>query len=113
VKRYHLKGKVISVDATHNSLTIDHEAIPGFMNAMTMTYFVRSAQSLAGLDPGDEITADIVVPENGPAYLENIVAVRKGAGIASVPTRVSGRVPLDWDSEGDRSSRLPEEFARG
>jgi protein SCO1 len=85
-KRFHLKGKIISVDAANNSLTVDHEAIPGFMAAMTMPYSVRSAQALADLGPGDEITADVVVPEDGSAYLENIVVTKKGSGTAPPPS---------------------------
>jgi protein SCO1/2 len=81
-KRFHLKGKIISIDVANNSLTVDHESIPGFMDAMTMPYSVRSARALAGLGPGDEITADVVVPEDGSAYLENIVVTKKGSGIA-------------------------------
>jgi Cu/Ag efflux protein CusF len=35
-QRYDLKGKVVSVDKSGKKLTVDHEAIPGFMGAMTM-----------------------------------------------------------------------------
>jgi protein SCO1 len=85
VKRFHMQGKIISIDAANNSLTIDHQAIPGFMDAMTMAYPVHSAQALAGLAPGDEITADVVVPEDSSLYLENIVVTKKGTG-AAAPT---------------------------
>src|ERR1700674_3011425 len=67
-KRFHLVGKIVSVDAAKNSLTIDHQAIPGFMDAMTMAYTVNSAQPVTGLSAGDEITADVVVPDIGTAY---------------------------------------------
>ena len=82
-KRFHLVGKIVSIDAANNSLTIDHQAIPGFMDAMTMAYSVRSAQALTGLGPGDEITADVVVPDVGNAYIENIMVTKKGAGTSS------------------------------
>ncbi len=82
-KRFHLVGKIVSIDAANNSLTIDHQAIPGFMDAMTMAYSVRSAQALTGLGPGDEITADVVVPDVGNAYIENIMVTKKGAGMPS------------------------------
>jgi protein SCO1 len=85
-KRFHLKGKIISIDTAGNSVTIDHEAIPGFMEAMTMPYPVRSGRALAGLSPGDEITADVVVPDGGVAYLENIVVTKKSSGTAPAPT---------------------------
>jgi len=43
-KLYTLKGKILSRDASDNSLRLDHEAIPGFMEAMTMDYPVRGAK---------------------------------------------------------------------
>jgi len=89
VKRFHLQGKIISIDAANNSLTIAHEAIPGFMDAMTMPYSVKSAQSLAGLMPGDQITADVVVPEDSGVYIENIVVTQKSTGAAAAPKGIS------------------------
>jgi protein SCO1 len=43
-KLYTLKGKILSRDVSDNSLRLDHEAIPGFMEAMTMDYPVRGAK---------------------------------------------------------------------
>jgi protein SCO1/2 len=80
-KRYHLVGTVISVDAAHDSVSIDGQDIPGFMSAMTMPYPVRNTKALAGLAPGDAITADVVVTDDG-AYLENIVVTKKASGAA-------------------------------
>lgn len=42
-KLYTVRGTVLSRSASGNSLRIDHEAIPGFMEAMTMDYQVRGA----------------------------------------------------------------------
>jgi protein SCO1/2 len=36
VKIYKLRGKVVSTNAATGEATLDHEAIPGFMEAMTM-----------------------------------------------------------------------------
>jgi Cu/Ag efflux protein CusF len=49
-KIYTLKGKILSRDASDNSLRVDHEAIPGLMEAMTMDYVVRGAK-VAQLPP--------------------------------------------------------------
>lgn len=75
-KRYHLKGKVISIDKTGKMATIDGEEIPGFMGAMTMPYPVKPASELDKLSPGDVISADIVVQDDNP-WLENIVVTSK------------------------------------
>ena len=86
VKRYKLVGKIVSIDAAQKTLTVDGQDIPGFMAAMVMTYSVLHASQLNGLQPGDEITADVVVNEGGSsAHLEDIVVTRAGAKPASAP----------------------------
>jgi protein SCO1/2 len=70
-KRYHLTGKVVSVDKRAKMLNVDGEAIPGFMSAMTMPYKVKPESELEKLSPGDAITADVVVSGDG-AWLENV-----------------------------------------
>ncbi len=87
-KRYHLVGKVVSIDQQQATLNVDGQEIPGFMAAMTMPYPVRDAKALSFLNPGDEITADVVVTSDG-AYLENIVITKKGAPGDAKPTGTS------------------------
>jgi protein SCO1/2 len=77
-KVYHLHGKVISIDQSNSSLMIDGDDIPGFMGAMTMPYPVGNKAEIAKVGPGDEITADIIVPQDSQAYIQNIVVVKKG-----------------------------------
>lgn len=43
-KVYDMRGKIVSRDRNQNTLQIDHEAIKGFMEAMTMDYTVRGAK---------------------------------------------------------------------
>ena len=43
---------------------LDHEAIPGFMDAMTMPYKLKDASILSELHPGDVITADVLVSKS-------------------------------------------------
>jgi Copper binding periplasmic protein CusF len=59
-----LKGKILSRSASDNTLKLDHEAIPGFMESMTMDYSVRGA-SVDKLPPdGSSITAKLhVLPD--------------------------------------------------
>ena len=60
-KLYSLKGKIVSRSDADNTLQIDHEAIPGFMEAMTMDYSVRGAK-VAQLPPdGSVIVAKLHV----------------------------------------------------
>ena len=71
-KHYRLKGKVVSIDKQGKILNIDNEAIPGFMDAMTMPYKVKPESELDQLHPGDAIAADLLVQDEG-AWLENVV----------------------------------------
>lgn len=80
-KRYPLKGKVVSVDRAAKKATIDHEAVDGYMNAMTMDFPIRADWVWDDLTPGSEIRAELVVDNaaDEPYWLENIgiVAVLK------------------------------------
>jgi protein SCO1/2 len=76
-KVYHLRGKVVSTDAAKGEVTLNHEAIPGFMEAMTMPYKLKDASILGELHPGDVITADVLVSQDPDAdyLLDHIVVV--------------------------------------
>lgn len=70
-KHYHLKGKIVSIDQQGKMLNVDSESIPDFMSAMTMPYKVKPESEMDKLHPGDAITADLLVQDEG-AWLENI-----------------------------------------
>ena len=76
-KRYHLKGKVVSIDKRANMANIDGEDVPGFMGAMTMPYVVKPSSELDKLAPGDAITADIVV-QGDDSWIENVAVTAHG-----------------------------------
>jgi protein SCO1/2 len=79
-KIYKLRGKVVSTNTATGEVTLDHEAIPGFMDAMTMPYKLKDASVLSELHPGDVITADLLVSQNADAdvLLDHIVVVAQG-----------------------------------
>jgi protein SCO1/2 len=79
-KVYKLRGKVVSTNAAKGEVTLDHEAIPGFMEAMTMPYKLKDASILSELHPGDVITADVLVSQDPDAdvLLDHIVVVAQG-----------------------------------
>jgi len=58
---YHLRGKIVSTDPAHGIVVVDHQAIPGFMDAMTMPYPLKDPNIISDLHPGDVITADVLV----------------------------------------------------
>jgi Cu/Ag efflux protein CusF len=85
-KRYPLKGKVISVDRQAGSANIDNEPIPGFMDPMVMPYPIKPAAALDQLQPGDSITAEVVVAEPGKYWLENVKITGHAKPAASKPS---------------------------
>ena len=65
-KLYTLKGTILSRDASDNSVRVDHEAIPGFMEAMTMDYPVRGAK--VGELPPDKAKIEARLHVNDDKY---------------------------------------------
>ncbi|MGA2903016.1 MAG: SCO family protein [Candidatus Korobacteraceae bacterium] len=80
-KRYELQGRVMAVDAATRELTIAHQDIPGFMEAMTMPYLVSSSDDwvFRAIAPGDQIHATLVVSDH--AELQGI-SFSKGSDTA-------------------------------
>lgn len=60
-KTYHVRGIVVSSDAKTGVVTLDADAIPGYMEAMTMPYTLRQPNIATELHPGDTITATLTV----------------------------------------------------
>ena len=70
-RRYPLRGEVLAVDRPGHRLTVQHEAIAGFMPAMTMEYAVSPGVAAVAA-AGQKIRADLVVEKSGAAHLEGI-----------------------------------------
>lgn len=98
---YHLRGKVIGTNAATGEVTLDHEAIPGFMEAMTMPYKLKDPSILSELHPGDVITADVLVSQGADAdvLLDHIVVVAQGK--ADYKPAVVYHVPAPGDAVPD------------
>ena len=79
-RSYKLRGKVIRTNATNGDVTLAHDAIPGFMEAMTMPYKLKDANVLGELHPGDLITADLLVSDdpNVDTVIDHIVVIGQG-----------------------------------
>ncbi len=89
-KRYPMKGKVVSVDKANKKAKIDHEAIPGFMEAMTMDFPIREDWVFDNLTPGAEVRAELVVDNAAkePYWLEKI-------GIVALPVPGQAAPPIN------------------
>jgi protein SCO1/2 len=56
---YQARGLILEVKS--NEVTIKHEAIPGYMDAMTMPFAVKNTNELAGLEPGMPVSFRVLV----------------------------------------------------
>jgi len=62
-REYELKGQILGIEAARNEVLIRHEDIKGFMPAMTMPFTVKDGGLLSGKEPGDLVTATLVVTD--------------------------------------------------
>ena len=63
-KTFQVKGTVKEVMAERKKVKLEHEEIPGYMAAMTMTFDVKEAAELANLQPGDTVSFRMIVTKN-------------------------------------------------
>lgn len=100
VQRYHLHGKVVSVNTDQGFADIDTDAIPGYMEAMTMPYPIPDAKILSKLAIGDEITADLILAAGVP-HLENVIIVKKSGLAPPKPSSSEFHMPKPGESVPD------------
>ena len=100
-KTFPVRGKVISTDATH--VTLQHDAVPGFMDAMTMPYKLKDPSIVGELHPGDLITATIIVQQDAAGFrdpeLDQIVVI--GQARPDYKPAVQFHVPQPGDAVPD------------
>lgn len=97
-KRYAFKGKIMSIDKNIGTANIENEDIPGFMAPMVMPYSFKPASQISSLQPGDSITADVVL-DNGEYWLENVKVTGHSETPASPTSSV--RIPQPGDDVPD------------
>jgi len=101
-KRYPFTGRVVAIDTQNQSAAIAGDAIPGFMDAMTMPYKVKPDATLNHLLPGDSISAEVVVVRDADSevppdyWLENVKVLRH-----IDPTPAAGANSLHMPAPGE------------
>jgi protein SCO1/2 len=87
-KRFPFVGKVVSVDKLNKKATISHDAIPGYMDAMTMAFPIHDDWVWDDLTPGSEIHAELVIDNTAkdPFYLEKVGIIAAPDPNKPVPT---------------------------
>lgn len=72
---HHGQGTVRAVDVAGGEVTLEHGAMPGFMDAMTMTYTVAEPSMLEGIEVGQQV--DFAVAERGEELRITSIAPRR------------------------------------
>ena len=93
---YEVRGQILGINPERQEVLVDHEDIEGFMPAMVMPYKVQDASLLDGKEPGDLVTATLVVEEVN-AYLSTLTATGRA------PIQAPAAAPLITDilKDGD------------
>ena len=95
-KEYKLVGEVRKIEKESQEVTIRHEAIPGFMEAMTMPFRIEDVAVLDDLRVGDQVEGKLQVDlENGETRDYRLVdlVVTKPALAAPMVLDLSGNTP--------------------
>ncbi len=77
--RHPLAGVVRGVNRAERRVTVAHEAIPGFMDAMTMEFVVKEAWALDAAGAGDRLTATLVV-DGARSWIEGVSLSKATSG---------------------------------
>jgi protein SCO1/2 len=105
-KRYPFTGHVVSVDTQEQSALINGDAVPGFMDAMAMSYKIKPATGLTQLEPGDSISADLInIPadDNGgsPDYWLETVKVTARSPVSPAAAAKALHMPVPGENVPD------------
>ena len=58
---YAVRGRVVEVKPAESTIVVEHEAIEGYMAAMTMPFRALDAGELSGIAEGDAVTFEYVI----------------------------------------------------
>jgi protein SCO1 len=93
--RHQARGLVLNVDRAKATVTVSHEEIPGYMNAMVMPFDVRDPKQIAEVRPGDRIAFRLNVKDERSWIdkLQLLSAAPVDIGLTQTPA-VSTLVPI-------------------
>lgn len=102
-QQYPVRGVVVSTDAANGEVLLKHDAIPGLMPAMTMSYHLQDPSILSELHPGDLITATLLADHDaaGPINLRLTSIVVIAQARPDYKPAVNYHVPAKGDQVPD------------
>ena len=123
-KRYPFTGLVLSIDTQDQSAVINGNDVPGFMDAMEMSYKIKPPGMLNQFAAGDSISAEVVVVDPATksddavpdSWLENIKITAHAAPAAapnSFHTPAPGELVPDFFLTSQSGKRISLKQYRG
>ena len=70
-QRFSATGLVVNVDPQHQTITISHDGIPGYMNAMVMPFHVRDPRQFENVRPATMVNFTLVVTKTS-SYVSDL-----------------------------------------
>jgi protein SCO1/2 len=117
--RYQARGLVLKVDPAASELTVSHDAIAGYMDAMVMSFVAHSRETLEEVRPGDRIAFRINV-HKGRTMIDRLrllsaVPADTGASLSpATPTLVRiGQAVPDFTLTNQRGEPVSLRALRG
>ena len=101
---YSSKGVLQIINTQDNYVTIDHEEIPGFMDAMVMSFEPQSLSLLQGLEEGDKVEFKI---KSNKLKSKVVLFEIKKITVTPPPPPVTGMNVKEIEIEGDDSGIYP------
>lgn len=102
-----VRGVVRSIADDRKTAVIRHEAIPGYMPAMTMELSVRDPKELSEIKPGDRISFRLVA-DSETHWIDTLRRIESPNGVALPPAQPVPAVP-----PAPRTRQVPVELKAG
>ena len=91
---FQVKGIVVELLPAEKTVRIQHETIPGYMDAMTMPFDVKDTNELAGLNAGDSVTFRMLVTEK-TGWIDQIKKINGPSPVNTLPVGAPIRIVRD------------------
>jgi protein SCO1 len=82
-RTFQVKGVIKEISTNRMQAQIEHENIPGYMEAMTMMFDVKNPKDLEGLQPNDQVSFRMIVTAND-GWIDQVKKI--GTVAAATPT---------------------------
>jgi protein SCO1/2 len=100
VRHYAVTGKVVGTNAASDEVELDAAAIPGFMDAMTMPYKLKTPADLKKIHRGDRITGVLETGGSGTT-LEDVKVTDTSKEVRELSPQILARPLVPGESVPD------------